>query len=102
MHDIIREQLEKLQEELYKKDFDEKLKRLKENVELEEKAQTQLFKKVFKDDEEMSQHDILFSITEDGRDVINFQVHGSEIPNILNQKQEVLEIMERLKKAKRQ
>jgi hypothetical protein len=47
----------------------------------------------------MSQHDILFSITEDGRDGINFQVHGSEIPNILNQKQEVLEIMERLKKA---
>ena len=47
----------------------------------------------------MSQHDILFSITEDSRDGINFQVHGSEIQNILNQKQDVLEVMERLKKA---
>lgn len=47
----------------------------------------------------MSQHDILFSITEDSRDGINFQVHGSEIPNVLNQKEEILEVMERLRKA---
>lgn len=47
----------------------------------------------------MSQHDILFSVTEDGRDGINFQVYGHEIPNIINQKTEVLEIMDRLKKA---
>lgn len=47
----------------------------------------------------MSQHDILFSITEDGRDGINFQVHGSTVPNILNQKEEVLKVMERLRKA---
>lgn len=47
----------------------------------------------------MSQHDTLFSITEDGRDGINFQVIGSEVPNILNQKEEVLAVMERLKKA---
>jgi benzoyl-CoA reductase/2-hydroxyglutaryl-CoA dehydratase subunit BcrC/BadD/HgdB len=47
----------------------------------------------------MSEHDVLFSITEDGRDGINFQVWGSEIDNILNQKEDVLEVMERLKKA---
>lgn len=47
----------------------------------------------------MSQHDILFSITEDARDGINFQVHGSEVLNILNQKEDILKIMERLKKA---
>jgi benzoyl-CoA reductase/2-hydroxyglutaryl-CoA dehydratase subunit BcrC/BadD/HgdB len=47
----------------------------------------------------MSEHDVLFSITEDSRDGINFQVWGSEIDNILNQKEDVLEVMERLKKA---
>jgi len=47
----------------------------------------------------MSQHDILFSVTEDGRDGINFQVHGSEVPNILNKKEEVLKVMDRLKKS---
>jgi hypothetical protein len=47
----------------------------------------------------MSQHDILFSITEDGRDGINFQVHGSEVPNIIIQKEDILVIVERLKKA---
>lgn len=47
----------------------------------------------------MSQHDILFSITEDTRDGINFQVWGNEVNNILNQKKDVLKVMERLKKA---
>ncbi|GIO83491.1 hypothetical protein J25TS5_04230 [Paenibacillus faecis] len=47
----------------------------------------------------MSQHNILFSITEDGRDGINFQVWGHEINNVLNQKEEVLKVMERLRKA---
>ncbi|OOZ76580.1 hypothetical protein BHL35_25490 [Bacillus cereus] len=47
----------------------------------------------------MSQHDVLFSITEDSRDGINFQVYGSEVNNILNQKEEVLNVMERLRKA---
>jgi len=47
----------------------------------------------------MSQHDILFSVTEDGRDGLNFQVRGSEVRNILNKKEDVLAIMERLKKA---
>ncbi|MCZ7524328.1 MULTISPECIES: hypothetical protein [Bacillus cereus group] len=47
----------------------------------------------------MSQHDVLFSVTEDGRDGINFQVHGSKVKNILNQKEEVLDVMERLRKA---
>lgn len=47
----------------------------------------------------MSQHDILFSITEDSRDGINFQVHGSQTQNILNNKEEVLKVMNRLTKA---
>ncbi|HDR7669578.1 TPA: hypothetical protein QCX97_003464 [Bacillus wiedmannii] len=47
----------------------------------------------------MSQHDVLFSVTEDSRDGINFQVYGSEVNNILNQKEEVLDVMERLRKA---
>ena len=47
----------------------------------------------------MSQHDILFSITQNARDGINFQVYGSEISNVLNQKEEVLEVMERLRQA---
>lgn len=47
----------------------------------------------------MSKHDVLFSITEDGRDGVNFQVWGHEINNILNQKEDVLEVVERLRKA---
>lgn len=47
----------------------------------------------------MSQHNILFSITEDSRDGVNFQIHGSEIANIIKNKEDVLAIMERLKKA---
>ena len=47
----------------------------------------------------MSKHEILFSITEDSRDGINFQVKGSEVPFILSKKDDVLQVMERLKLA---
>jgi len=47
----------------------------------------------------MSQHEILFSITEDSRDGLNFQVKGSEIKHILNKKEDVLAVMDRLRNA---
>jgi hypothetical protein len=47
----------------------------------------------------MSQHERLFSITEDARDGINFQVHGSSINYIVKNKEEVLKVMDRLRNA---
>ncbi|AKO91984.1 hypothetical protein BEH_07650 [Priestia filamentosa] len=47
----------------------------------------------------MSQHNILFSITEDSRDGVNFQVKGNEVKFILEHKEDVLAVMERLQKA---
>jgi len=47
----------------------------------------------------MSKHEILFSITEDARDGINFQVKGSEVNFIVNKKEDVLAVMDRLRNA---
>jgi len=47
----------------------------------------------------MSKHEILFSVTEDSRDGINFQVKGSEVGFILKHKEDVLAVMERLRNA---
>jgi hypothetical protein len=47
----------------------------------------------------MSQHDILFSITEDSRDGINFQVRGGENDRIIKKKEEILQVIDRLRTA---
>ncbi|AIW03505.1 hypothetical protein CPT_Moonbeam107 [Bacillus phage Moonbeam] len=47
----------------------------------------------------MSKHEVLFSITEDARDGINFQVKGSEVNFIVNKKEDVLAVMDRLRNA---
>lgn len=47
----------------------------------------------------MSKHETLFSITEDSRDGINFQVKGSEVNFIINKKEDVLAVMDRLRNA---
>lgn len=47
----------------------------------------------------MSKHDILFSITEDGRDGVNYKVKGHQRDFILDKKEDVLAVMDRLRNA---
>jgi dUTPase len=47
----------------------------------------------------MSSHEILFSITEDSRDGINFQILGGKKDRILEKKEDVIAVLDRLRNA---